>query len=627
MHENDSLRYCPYCETEAEEDAEHLWWTCPAWRSQRADLFKLTDEETTKSWPACTRRCGIWTSTLEADKRGQVVLERMEEEYVAPFPPDVTQGDQSGEWYEDDYLIVASDGACPNQGVAKSFQRAGWSLYYGKNHPANISDCVRNLAQGAQRGELQSAAQWVSWAWNKQKLLTDSNYVYKGISKILAAFSSQEHRKHLVIGKQKHHRDLWRRIENGIKQEGANNFAVEKVKAHRKWKDVEECDEREKEVWRRNEEADKGAVEGAKKITLPKVLHDAKKKEMRIAKAVQMMMMMIRILEARKESAKKLGRETLDRRAHDIQARIRAKAAANDVDQEEEEDPWAGAGLDEPEPQHAPTEEVAPTRPAEQLDLINMRREEVYPQYPWQPPRSQARTTKLFQPIIPEKITTGTWTYAQSLFPAMVWYWNQVKWLEEPVLEVGEATTSWAELAIDFQIATHCALEKESEDADGATLERRARYFAAASERIEKLCKTKVTPGSRTSKARSVVKLGFAPAAGIIGRPVFINHEMTMQALFRTAVTADDAGAKGNTLKVIPSFTPDGPPKWKQPKLALSREEQVKQRRRMREENDATSRTCGASCKRPWRKKEENTTNLDSGESNRMDDREAKSDQ
>eukprot|EP00973_Karenia_brevis_P034484 4755740-Karenia_brevis.AAC.1 len=27
---------CPHCSTKFEETAEHLWWHCPAWETQRA---------------------------------------------------------------------------------------------------------------------------------------------------------------------------------------------------------------------------------------------------------------------------------------------------------------------------------------------------------------------------------------------------------------------------------------------------------------------------------------------------------------------------------------------------------------------------------------------------------------
>ena len=62
------------------------------------------------------------------------------------------------------------------------------------------------------------------------------------------------------------HRDLWEAIERGICAKGVEQFAVQKIKAHKKGDDI--TDE-ERPFWEYNQAADKGAVEAARRHALP----------------------------------------------------------------------------------------------------------------------------------------------------------------------------------------------------------------------------------------------------------------------------------------------------------------------------------------------------------------------
>ena len=71
----------------------------------------------------------------------------------------------------------------------------------------------------------------------------------------------------------------------------------------------------------------------------------------------------------------------------------------------------------------------------------------------------------------------------------LIWYWKKVQWDEQ------EGDVSWAEVAIDFQAATHTGLTRKEEDWEDETLAWRARIMASATRRVEALCKERVNPG------------------------------------------------------------------------------------------------------------------------------------
>ena len=151
------------------------------------------------SWPECTKACGIVMEAPELHlKKRKRQLQNAERHYEMPLPPNINERKKKAdrlfeeeeiaaeesdetrddEMIEDGYVVVAADGACPNQATKRQLQRAGCGLYYGKKHPWNFKEKIYGSAQGAQRGELQAAKVWAAWAFGKTKLLTDSQYVY-----------------------------------------------------------------------------------------------------------------------------------------------------------------------------------------------------------------------------------------------------------------------------------------------------------------------------------------------------------------------------------------------------------------------------------------------------------------
>ena len=179
----------------------------------------------------------------------------------------------------DGRLVVASDGACPDQQGDPRLRRAGQGLFYGDGHSCNCSWATNTYNQGAQRAEVRAAARWVAWAWGPTVLWTDSALVVKGVRRIL------EGKDHGM----KAHKDLWGRIQEGIKAKGREQFEVEKVRGHATHEDVGD-DEELMEKKRRNDEADKLAVQGAASHAADPVVRAMQKHEASRIQDIQRMM-------------------------------------------------------------------------------------------------------------------------------------------------------------------------------------------------------------------------------------------------------------------------------------------------------------------------------------------------
>ena len=102
--------------------------------------------------------------------------------------------------------------------------------------------------------------------------------------------------------------------------------------------------------------------------------------------------------------------------------------------------------------------------------------------------------------------------------------------------------TTWAEIAVDFQHATHEDLDRQ--DAEDATLERRARFSAAATKQMAKICKTNILGKAfrrkHNDKSNSLRPPGWSAAAGMPRRIIFLCPQQTLETLYRTAVAAGD---------------------------------------------------------------------------------------
>ena len=151
------------------------------------DLLKL---------PMCTKRCGIIPRRNDLDEEMKNLRPEERPERTPPLRED---GETWDELHNKGKLVVASDGACPDQQGDSRARRSGQGLFYGDGHAYNSSWPTDTYSQGAQRAEVRAAARWVSCAWRPTELWTDSALVVRGIKKILCGMPHG----------MKVHSDLW----------------------------------------------------------------------------------------------------------------------------------------------------------------------------------------------------------------------------------------------------------------------------------------------------------------------------------------------------------------------------------------------------------------------------------
>ena len=268
------------------------------------------------------------------------------EERPEPSPPLREDGETwDEEFNEEGKLVLASDGACPNQQGDSRARRSGQGLFYGEGHACNYSWPTDTYSQGAQRAEVRAATRWIAWAWSPTELWTDSSLVVKGMRNIL------NERRHGMKG----HKDLWQRIEIGVNAKGHNNFAVKKVKGHMK---KEEChgDEQLLEEKKRNDKADELAVKAAEEAKVAKKVLAVSKQERRLIRDIQRMMVDIAL--ERYEALKSMKTEEIEA---NLDAAEQRKSEANnrpvgedaleeeegflEPEAEEDEDLWGGIDI------------------------------------------------------------------------------------------------------------------------------------------------------------------------------------------------------------------------------------------------------------------------------------------
>jgi hypothetical protein len=231
------------------------------------------------------------------------------------------------------------------------------------------------------------------------------------------------------------------------------------------------------------------------------------------------------------------------------------------------------------------------------LDLINLPRDQVFDCFFWGTDDTVDDGERFFKPTVPDSICAEDWTYQQAMFPALVWYWTHIRWRTKASRE--DPHTSWAELAMDFEASTHQFLGSPTDLGGEVTLERRARYFAAASSRCAQLCETQLYKGyDRRNKHKGEQRTGIATSAnslrnlgltdkvgGFRHRAFFLRPRHVLDVLFRTAIAAADVNkriVKGNSLKLQPEHGTLPEALWVRPALSQNLEAQTRAGRRRR---------------------------------------------
>ena len=505
---------CPHCMECGEsliETIEHIGWVCKKWEPQRKKWIGKYDKEMLKALPQCTRLCGIKTKNKEIFRLQKNLKP---EEPTDPMPPDRHEGEIWDGFYNNGRLVVASDGACPNQQGDARTRRSGQGLFYGKDHAYNSAWPTGTYSQGAQRAETRAPARWVSWAWGPTELWTDSQNTHDAITRILQGLP------HGMTA----HVDQWQRIEGGMKAKGLENFASQKVEGHAEWKDCE-GNEDKIEKKNRNDQADELAVKGAKAHQINETKMKTFAAERRVARDIQKMW--IEILDKRYEEIRSKSPEQFQKEMDQAEDFKEINTHESDHESNYEEDMWADLDMDG----NTVTTIKGPTK-ADDHDKEEHKEEENeanggsigeingrknYPGYKWDQKEDGGNWFEGTVP--PEKVTNSTWKYSPSLYDALVWYWRTLKWEN-----VEEGQTTWAQIALDFQGATHEDLAREDKDPNEETVSKRAVVMRAATTSLEALFDEEAVPGGTKGykQVGSLQPMDYNQATGIKATPILM---------------------------------------------------------------------------------------------------------
>lgn len=196
-------------------------------------------------------------------------------------------------------------------------------------------------------------------------------------------------------------------------------------------------------------------------------------------------------------------------------------------------------------------------------------RHKLFPTYPWE--FDQQHGNRHFQGQVPTNwrrfSSSSEWTYPLDWFPAIIWYFRNLIWpAESAETDVG---VTWLELALDFQISTHCMLLLP-DDLEDTHAERQARLFAAAAARVATICKASIAPGwhhnnrARNSKISTLTSLGLGRASGLQQRPCMMQSGIVHKILFQAALELQFE-KKQHSRSFIPDFSSLPKPLWSGP--------------------------------------------------------------
>ena len=223
---------CPYCETGASEDHEHLWWKCPMWEGVRACHGQATavyDDE----WPACFRICGLMPSSWRPGKFAQKPTPVQEPNLTVGLTSSEHSSGSAGttdcidltiedhvepactahlEMYCCGRVVVYTDGACRGNQFRKQ-RRAGFGGHWGKDHPFNFGEALEGNDHTNNRAELMAVVRVLQLELRPLEVRTDSQYVHDGLT---VHWRNRLENSWMKRGRAMRNRDLWLKVESLI---------------------------------------------------------------------------------------------------------------------------------------------------------------------------------------------------------------------------------------------------------------------------------------------------------------------------------------------------------------------------------------------------------------------------
>lgn len=176
---------CPLCDADVPETAEHIFFECrhPALLAARA--AQPVETAGLEPLPACWR----WAGVALEDPAAAALLRALPPDNGDPAPPgDVHNHD--AHYRPDGFVLVSGDGACSDQAHPLA-RRAGYGVYFGIDHPYNLSEPLLGSHQTAQRAELRAYVRTCAWAWAPTEYLTDSQLVLDTHAALVSAATAQ----------------------------------------------------------------------------------------------------------------------------------------------------------------------------------------------------------------------------------------------------------------------------------------------------------------------------------------------------------------------------------------------------------------------------------------------------
>eukprot|EP00660_Eupelagonema_oceanica_P019343 gene19343-biopygen18671 len=445
---------------------------------------------------------------------------------------DQTEPPAGREYVVNDHVRVYTDGA-GRHNQDPSIRHAGSGAFWGPEHPYNISVPVKGGAteQTNIRGELLAIVLAVERDPRALEICTDSQWTIDRIRRDLSTWRGFGWRRTLN-GSRPEHVDLWKRLGRQLTDPTRGAVRFRYVKGHAKEQDVASGRVEAADKFG-NDAADALAVEGAALHGVPRERVAAARRRVRVARAVQKMMLDIAWERARVREREKMphggaaGEEGAEMKDHP------------DAEPEEPEDGESGerpsqpptpraaaaeaappppAAAAAPEPQQPPPPPPPPAAAAGGEDRIQQRYK--YP-WGWDPPGDRQKMPLERAKMLPvprgreATADKSCFVHGPRLWHARIRYYRALEW--PPAGAVGgENGVTWLELAVDFEVTTGLDLPRKFLD-DGYTpsgeppgrgpFGERMRIMASVSHRVVALLGEDIVPGGLPGKKRVGGKL------------------------------------------------------------------------------------------------------------------------
>lgn len=423
------------------------------------------------------------------------------------------------EWWQHGYRRAFTDGGADNPELPH-IRRAGYGVYVGKDHPCNVAKPLTGRGQTVYEAELRAVLEATSMTDVPTWITSDNEAVVNTADQVFRGNFD-------IITMDIRCRTLWLMLVKLVKERPYGFFMITWIRSHLNADEAISDDmvhfSKQEIQW--NNHADRLATDGKNANALDYHIRDAALMRMRLCMIAQSMCVEIwirKILDLAQEEMENLG---------------------------EEEDPWGNGPIgfddesgDPPAPEQQPgeeevEEEVNPmSRINERLSVYMSK----YPMYAWRIPtpaqscggwkngRSDT-CTDMVKGRLSKKV------FPHYLWPPFVTYMKNVLWYNDDVDSVEHRGCTYAELAIDYEIATGMNICKHACDAS-TTWTAKASLFACMLKEFLRH-NTHYRNIVTDRRCNSMNMFGFERGlAGIRCRPRFLGGISTLVAIAHNAI-------------------------------------------------------------------------------------------